>query len=317
MNRRTKVLAALFSSWPFLIGWPVGSHYRAQWRLSHFRRELRARGEKLEIVELIPKLPLDDDNAARELMGFTGHLPSAPALSSNYPPPMRHIPPAKALIAWQQEILPTLESTNVWPGLTAAMAANQGALEAIRAALEKPALVFELNYRLGFNVLLGHLTRLKSTAQFLSAATLLDLHEDRFATAWENLLALNRIVARFKDEPLMISELVRLAIGNIAAEHVLEALQSTQWQDRQLQELQVIWESVDYFAQAELALSMERAMGQKPMRPRANSYAAISAGAFPGAGASSSLAELAQLGKRSWTNPKEGLSNMARRYPGY
>src|SRR5882672_528251 len=117
-----------------------------------------------------------------------------------------------------------------------------------------------LNYRLGFNVLLGHLTRLKSTAQFLSAATLLDLHEDRFAEAWENLLALNRIVARFKDEPLMISELVRLALGNIALNTSWEALQSTQWQDRQLQELQVIWESVDYFAQAELALSMERAM---------------------------------------------------------
>jgi len=60
------------------------------------------------------------------------------------------------LIAWQQEILPTLESTNVWPGLTAA-SSKQRALEAIRAALEKPALVFEVNYRLGFNVLLGTL----------------------------------------------------------------------------------------------------------------------------------------------------------------
>src|SRR2546426_945477 len=132
MNRRTKVLAALFLFVALLIGWPVGSHYRAQWRLSHFRRELRVRGEELE--------------------------------------------------------------------------------------------VFEVNYRLGFNVLLGHLTRLKSTAQFLSAATLLDLHEDRFAEAWENLLALNRIVARFKDEPLMISELVRLAIGNIALNTSWEAL---------------------------------------------------------------------------------------------
>jgi len=36
MNRRTKVLAALFLFVALLIGWPVGSHYRAQWRLRIF-----------------------------------------------------------------------------------------------------------------------------------------------------------------------------------------------------------------------------------------------------------------------------------------
>jgi len=102
----------------------------------------------------------------------------------------------------------------------------------------------------------------------------------------------------------MISEFGRLAIGNIALNTFLEALQSTQWQDRQLQELQVIWKSVDYFAQAELALSMERAMGAKTYEAARQSYAAISAGAFPGAGASSSLAELAQLGKRGPGQPQ-------------
>jgi len=165
--------------------------------------------------------------------------------------------------------------------------------------------------------MVGHLSRLKSTAQFLSAATSLDLHENRFAAGCANLEALSRMVARFKNEPLIISELVRLAIGNIALNTAWEALQSPQWQERQLQELQATWESIDYFSQAESALSMERAMVTKTFDAARESYAAIGSGAFPGTAANSSLAELAQLGKEVLDNPKEGLSNMARRYPGY
>src|SRR5215471_414869 len=263
MSRRIKVIAAFGLLIALLIGWPVGSHYRAQWRLSHFRRELKARGEKLEIAELVPKLPPAQNNAASELIVSSSRLPTTSALSSNYPPPMRHIPPGKALVAWQQEILPTADSANVWPGLSAALAANQQALEEIRAALEKPELVFDLNYQQGFNVVLMHLTRIKITAQLLSAATLFDLHEDRFGSAVENLRALSRLVARSKNEPLMISELVRLSIGTIALNTVWESLQSMQWQESQLRELQFTWESVDFFAQAEAALSMERAMATR------------------------------------------------------
>ena len=168
MSRRNKVLAAILFLLALTIGWPVAAHYRAQWRLTKCRHELEAKGEKLEILQLVPKMPPDSDNAARDLIGV-GRFPTT-WLMSNYAPVMRYIAPARALVAWREEILPTPDSANVWPGLSATLATNQGPLEDIRAALEKPALAFDLNYSQGFNILLGHLSRLKSVAQLLSAS---------------------------------------------------------------------------------------------------------------------------------------------------
>ena len=63
---------------------------------------------------------------------------------------------------------------------------------------------------------------------------------------------------KYRDEPLLISALVRIAIGAIAVAPTWEAVQSSEGEDPQLKEVQTTWESVDFLAQAESALAMER-----------------------------------------------------------
>src|SRR5208337_616486 len=129
------------------------------------------------------------------------------------PPTMKYFGPGKALVAWQQPVLPTTDSTNVWPGLSAEVGTNQDVLADICLTLQGPTLAFDLDYRQGPALLLPHLARLKGVAQWLGAEAMLDLHEGRSANAWTNLVALTALVRDYKDEPLLISELVRIAIG--------------------------------------------------------------------------------------------------------
>src|SRR5207245_10715409 len=55
-----------------------------------------------------------------------------------------------------------------------------------------------------------------------------------FPTRRSSDLALTRLVECLKDEPLVLSELVRLAMASIALSATWEALQSAEWRDEQL-----------------------------------------------------------------------------------
>ena len=320
MNRRTKIIAALILGAGLVLmlaaGWPFAAHYRAKWRVEEYKRQLRAGGEKLAIAELTPSLPVADIGAARTLMDATAGL-SGPSPPRNFIPLMRSVAPGHAIVAWKQEILPTQETTNVWPGLSAMIRENEDALAKVRVAMRNPTRASKLAYGQGFALLMPHLTRLKGLAQWLSAATILELHEGRAGNAWGNLKALTALVDRDKGEALMISELVRIAIGSIAVTTAWEALQLRDWREADLRELQTAWESVEFVAQAETAISMERAMGEKSFEAGRQSFSVITGGGLTSGGTSSGLAELTQMAQEVMDNPRAGFQNIVHRYPGY
>jgi hypothetical protein len=125
------------------------------------------------------------------------------------------------------------------------------------------------------------------------------------------------LVERNKTEPLMICELVRIAMGQSALNATWEALQFPGWRDELLQELQTAWASVDFLTQTESALAMERAMGEKVFGEARRSFAVIAGGGFSAGTVSSGFTELTQIGKAMLDDPKGGLAALARRYPGY
>lgn len=270
-------------------------------------------GEKVTVTELAPRPSAESVRASGALLMAAARLRSSSPEGSNQPPSMKYLGRGHALVACRQDVLPTEDLTNMWPGLSAMIAENQDALADVREALEAPVLFFDLDYRQGLNLLLPHLARLKGISQWLAAATILDLHDGRTTNAWENLAALTALVARYNREPVIISELVRVAMSQIALNTTWETLQSTAGPEEQLQQVQAAWESMDLLAQAEGALAMARAVDRMEFAQWRQSYPAV----LTGGSASLGLADLAELGKEVIENPKAALRDLVGRYPGY
>jgi hypothetical protein len=227
---------------------------------------------------------------------------------------MKFLGPGKALAASREPVLPTDESTNIWPDLIRIVAENESALEQVRQALAVPDFAFNLDYRQMASLLIPHLARVKGIAQWLSTAVMVNLHEGWLTNACDNLLALAALASKNQHESLMISELVRVAITAIALNTTWEALQCSGWTDEQLRDLQSAWQSVDFWSQAEAALAMERPFGEHGYAAGRQSYAAIN---FTGGSTSSGLSELTQMGKEVLDNPTQGFRSFLHRYPGY
>jgi len=108
------------------VGWPVLVHYRLKGQVEKYKRQLRARGEKLTVAEYVPARHPEDRKGIHDLLVALGQLrPST--YDSNFPPvppAMKYVAPGHALVAWQQEVLPTTETTNVWPALSAKLGEN-------------------------------------------------------------------------------------------------------------------------------------------------------------------------------------------------
>jgi hypothetical protein len=293
-----------------LVGLPVTAHYRAKSRLSTFKAHLKASGEKLSVEELRPPLSPQELRTGAELMAIAARLGSP---SSNAPT-MRFVVPGRALAACLQEVLPMESSTNIWPGLATMTEQNEDALAELRAVLVGPGFGFDLDYRRAGNLPLTHLARMKGLAQWLAVATTLELHAREITNAWEDLNALVNLVAGYQKDALIISELVRVAMTQIAINPTWEALQCAGRHEPQLELVQTRWESVDLLAQAESALAMERLFGEASFQAGRESFSAVNVSPI---GSGTVLSELAQIGKEIVDDPAQGLKTALHRYPGY
>ena len=120
-------------------------------------------------------------------------------------------------------------------------------LHCFNKSLTNRAFDFQINYEPGvadLNFTNFYLAESKRAAQRLETAALCDLHHGDTASAVENLRAMLALVKAMRDERLVISELVRIAIANIALTVNWEVLQSTNLTDGQLAELQ---QRLDWF----------------------------------------------------------------------
>ena len=235
-------------------------HERAKARLAAFKAQLIAKGEKLAIADHAPKLPPALSNAAPDFISAAERLTE---LKTEFQPSrMRFVAPGRARVTWQQAELPTDKEPDLWPIVTAHVEENRPLLAEMATALERPEMVFNLDYSKGFNLLLPHLAKTKQAALNFANATVVDLHLGQTNSAFTNVLAASRI-GQHQHEPLMISQLVRVAGGMLVQQAIWEALQSPAWTDAQLQALQTAWQLTDLRPGWLGSLSMERAIGSE------------------------------------------------------
>ena len=257
---RGKVLLGIVFLLALMIGWPIVVHFRAKAAVRAYDKQLRAQGEKLTIDELIPPRTATGANGAAAFLSAARRLSS---LDFNYEPSrMKALAPGHARVAWMQEVLPTEESTNIWPKLHEFIEQDARVLAEAREALKNPVLDFGLDYHQGFRLSLRHLVVLKTTVQRFSCESSLAMHEGRREVAWADMLACAALQQAWQNEPLLISQLVRHAISRIVFASTWEALQYPGWSDQQLAELQARWQATGFSEIVESTFSMERAWGE-------------------------------------------------------
>ena len=132
----------------------------------------------------MPKLPPALSNAAPDFIAAANRLTE---LKREFQPQrMRIVAPGKARATWQQAELPTDKDPNLWPIVTAHVEENRDPLAEMAAALERPEMVFNLDYTKGFNLPLPHLAKQKLAANTFANAVLMDLHNEQPATVFTN-----------------------------------------------------------------------------------------------------------------------------------
>jgi hypothetical protein len=283
-RQRTLIGLSLLAGLLLVVAYRV--HFRAKWAVARYQRQIAAAGETLDVKKLYPPAVSPESNGAPVLLqAMPGLSWSQSLLNTNAPPSMQMEAPGKALVAWAQLDV-RAGGTNTWDEVTRAVAAYSDPLDLVRDAAQLPKLDFQLDYVVGFNLLLPHLAPLKHAVQLLTTDTLCDLHRGDTAAATTNIHAMLMLVKAVADERLVISQLVRLAMAAIAMGATWELLQAPNVTEDQLAAVQRDWAEVRFIQPTRETLLMERALGVMMMQRMRNSGTqfrqAVSAGSSGG-----------------------------------
>jgi len=257
MKTRWKILIAvgIFMVLAAASAW-LTAHHQPQNAVEDYKKFLRAKGEKLELSEVLPPAVPAESNSLTAMQDAFRMFGSG---STDIPLAMQMVAPGKALTGWKQPDARNTDFTNSWEGFNAGVEADHPAIELLRQVLERPKLDFQLDYKLGAKLPLPHLAGMKRAAQKLEAAVICDLHNRDTGPAVTNILTMLALVERSKSEGLLISHLVRIAMTSIAVTPTWEFLQATNVTEKQLAALQTGWEKMNWVADATNVFAVERA----------------------------------------------------------
>ena len=135
------------------------------------------------------------------------------------------------------------------------------ALEELRQASLRPYARMPLDYASGFDSIsaaTSHLATEKRCAQFLLLRSVAELQADQAGPALADIQLLLRLTDTLRDQPFLISHLVRIAMQHIALQPIYEGLAQHRWNDSQLADLETALAAKDYLADFQFAMRGER-----------------------------------------------------------
>ena len=247
MKTRRKISLGIIAFAGVAILLSVLHHFQLKAAVESYKAELKAKGEPMELTEVIPPtIPPEKNSAAQFLAAADLFITNANVLATNYPFAMRGVASGKAQVAWQQSSIRDVEITNSWDELALALAQNQEAFSRLVAISNSPQFDFGLRYEQRFEMRITNLVVEKKTAQKLSAKTVNDLRLGQSDAAAANIQVMLGIVSGTGDERTAISQLVRIAIAQIACAATWEFLQSTNVTEGELAGLQADWSRPEF-----------------------------------------------------------------------
>jgi len=135
------------------------------------------------------------------------------------------------------------------------------ALEELRQASLRPHARIPLNYENGFDAaseLLPWLANMKRCAQFLHLRSLAELQARQGEPALADIKLLFRVSDCVREQPFLISHLVRIAMTAINLQPIYEGLAQHRWSEAQLIELEQLLAQQDYLADFKFAMRGEK-----------------------------------------------------------
>jgi hypothetical protein len=262
-RRKILIVAGIVIGVAILI--PVIRHYQLRFAVANYVAELKAKGEPMELAQVIPPpVPLEQNGVpliTNALTNLTAKYLNVDIVQTNPPQAMQMIAPGKALIVWQQPLIigdrgiAEPSATNTWKALGRELTSVKSDLDSFQSLTNYPILDFKLDYQ---NLKLPHTGWLKLSAQWLSASAIYDLNQGNPKNACADVRAMLAIVKGETDERPTISQLIRIAIAAIGISVTWEILQNPNVSENDLAQLQPDWQSLKFTVPIEQSMMFER-----------------------------------------------------------
>jgi hypothetical protein len=269
IKRRRKIILGIAVVILVLTGiWVVPMCIVPDVEVSAYKRSLIARGEKLEIADVLPPPVPPEQNGADIVNKAAKFISSQDNYFSNNPPAMRVIMPGKAIVGFEQ---PDVRSTgfssawswrnytNSWSNVMVMAETYLPATKPLKQMINFPALNFHVDYSNEWEMELTHLWSLDNCSGTLSSEAICDLHRGDTASATTNICALLALITGVRNERLVISQWDRMEMVSHATSATWELLQASNVNDVELAMLQSSWTRLEFIHAAENAILMDRA----------------------------------------------------------
>jgi hypothetical protein len=269
------------------------------WRGKHvwekYKQEWEAKGERFDLAGFVPSTVPDDQNFALTPIVASSYLNLLDKSGHRITPPDTNIinrlemtvrlydapltngmgnwqkTTGSDLTVWQQYYRELSATTNLFPvapqpqspaaDVLLALSRYDSAIEELRQAGRLPASRFPLNYDDAnpSAILLPHLTALRRCSQMLQLRAIAELQNNQSDKALEDIGLVLRLTDSIHTEPILISHLVRIAMGKIALQPVWEGLAEHKWSEEQLASLDSELAKLNFVADYGFAMRSEQA----------------------------------------------------------
>ncbi|HTS19810.1 MAG TPA: hypothetical protein VMP11_19695 [Verrucomicrobiae bacterium] len=149
------------------------------------------------------------------------------------------------------------------PSILEGLKTNAAVFTELRAASRRPYSRYPINYDVPdpAEILLPHLNSLRAICRRLQLKACAELSLGQSEEAFEDLKLSFSVADSLKDEPFLISYLVRAACLQIAIQPIWEGLAEHTWSDAQLRQLQAHLQRYDFVADLKPTFGAERSWG--------------------------------------------------------
>jgi hypothetical protein len=224
-----------------------------------YKKSLIAKGEKLEISELIPPPVPPEQNGADIVSEALGMMTPDDYQESNLIPAMCLIAPGKAIACFEQPDVRDRYFTNSWENESAIVADDGPMTELLKQDVNYPTIDFHLDYKGNGGTDAQPLSPLRWSAKRLSAEAMCDLRRGNAASAETNICAILALINGQQDERRELFQIIRIGMSSIAADATWASLESSNINDAELATVQSSWERLEFIHAMENALLMQRA----------------------------------------------------------
>ena len=239
--------------------WVTVEHLRGKSQIAEVKRSLESRGEPLDLARLLPPAVPWSSNGMSRLLGGSRRLKDLTLempLAITFLAPGRFIPGAR--IEWWENH--STGASNTWNDVKKTLVQHSDDLAQIRTAVGLPYRRADYDISKGFaSMQLTHLSAIKTCTTALGIAATDAARRGDLDQVLSDFKAMRVLEADLRMEPMIISQLVRVACGSIANGHGWSVLHARRWDEAQLARLQKVFEPLNAVDDMVHSLEGERA----------------------------------------------------------